>query len=193
MNISGNIWIIIGAICGLISIVTIPYGFHLKSREDSLHILKEQLKRPLLSEKSPEINIGTIEELKGSKANNHQSKLSKEEIKANLEVSQRKTFYEGSEDNRTQINLLFRNLSPRPTAIVDLYVREENGIIGGRGYENRIKLPIQIEAWGIKQVDFRIDPGDEKRMTNILVKDMEDNEIIIRNTGEVWTGTNPPK
>ncbi len=50
--------------------------------------------------------------------------------KAHLEVWERGTFYYGCDDNRTKISLLFRNLSHRPTAIVDIYVREGDGVLG---------------------------------------------------------------
>ena len=78
--------------------------------------------------------------------------------KAKLEVLQRNHFYTGGEDERTEIELLFRNLSHRPIAIIDIYVREKKGgILGGSGYNNRIKLPIQLEPWGIIQASFRIE------------------------------------
>ena len=108
--------------------------------------------------------------------------------KAKLEVLQRNHFYTGGEDERTEIELLFRNLSHRPTAILDIYVREkEGGILGGSGYNNRIKLPIQLEPWGIIQASFRIEKNDYARMANILVKDIEDNEIVVvRGSKQKW-------
>ena len=108
--------------------------------------------------------------------------------KAKLEVWQRNHFYVGGEDERTEIELLFRNLSHRPTAIIDIYVREkEGGILGRSGYNNNIKLPIQLEPWGVIQASFRIEKNDEARMANILVKDIEDNEIIVvRGPGQKW-------
>ena len=107
--------------------------------------------------------------------------------KAQLEAWQRNHFYVGGDDERTEIQLLFRNLSHRPTAIIDIYVREAEGILGGSGYNDRIKLPIQIDPWGVKRVDFRIEKDDERRMTNILIKDIEDNEIVVvRGPGQQW-------
>ena len=100
--------------------------------------------------------------------------------KAKLEVLQRNHFYTGVEDERTEIELLFRNLSHRPIAIIDIYVREkEGGILGGSGYKDNIKIPIQLEPWGVIQASFRIEKNDEARMANILVKDIEDNEIVV--------------
>ena len=108
--------------------------------------------------------------------------------KAKLEVLQRNHFYTGEEDKRTEIELLFRNLSHRPIAIIDIYVREKKGgILGGSGYNNRIKLPIQLKPWGIIQASFRIEKNDYARMANILVKDIEDNEIVVvRGSKQKW-------
>ena len=100
--------------------------------------------------------------------------------KAKLEVLQRNHFYTGGKDERTEIELLFRNLSHRPTVIIDIYVRDKKGgILGGSGYNDNIKLPIQLEPWGIIQASFRIEKNDKARMANILVKDIEDNEIVV--------------
>ncbi|HSW62919.1 MAG TPA: hypothetical protein VLH56_06390 [Dissulfurispiraceae bacterium] len=107
--------------------------------------------------------------------------------RAILEVWQRNVFYHGSDDDRTKITLLFRNLSHRPTAVVDLYVREKEGILGGRGYKDRISLPIRIDPWGLTEIDFKIDQNDEVRMTDILVRDIQDKEIVVvRGTGKTW-------
>jgi hypothetical protein len=107
--------------------------------------------------------------------------------KAQIEVWQRNNFYHGSDDDRTKITLLFRNLSHRPTAIVDIYVREGESILEGRGYRSQIHLPIKIDPWGVSEVEFRIERNDEKRMNNILIRDIEDNEIVVvRGTDETW-------
>jgi hypothetical protein len=111
--------------------------------------------------------------------------------KAQIEVWQRNTFYHGSNDERTKITFLFRNLSHRPTAIVDIYVREGESILEGRGYKDQIDLPIKIDPWDVREVEFRIEQNDEKRMNNILRRDIEDNEIVVnRGTGQTWTKTN---
>lgn len=83
---------------------------------------------------------------------------------------------------------MFRNLSYRPTAIIDIYIRnKKGGILGGSGYNNNIKLPLQIEPWGIIRISFRIEENDKKLIANILVKDIEDNEIIIvPDPGQKW-------
>lgn len=89
-------------------------------------------------------------------------------------------------DHRTQIILICRNLSPRPTAVIDVYVRDEKGgYLGGRGYKNQIALPFRVESWGLTQIDFRIERDDEKRMKDIWIKDMEDNEYTVP-LGSKW-------
>ena len=45
---------------------------------------------------------------------------------AQIEVWQRNAARHGSDDDREQIILLIRNLSYRPTAIVDIFVRKED-------------------------------------------------------------------
>lgn len=91
-----------------------------------------------------------------------------------------------SSDNRAQIILICRNLSPRPTAVIHVYVRDQKGgILGRRGYKNRIALPFRVEAWGLTQIDFRIERDDEKRMKDIWIKDMEDKEYIVP-LGSKW-------
>lgn len=107
--------------------------------------------------------------------------------KAQIEVWQRNSFYLGGDDERTKVTLLFRNLSHRPTAIVDIYVRENEKVLEGRGYKKRINLPIKIDPWGLSEVEFRLERRDEKLMDNILVRDIEDNKIVVvRGTGERW-------
>jgi hypothetical protein len=107
---------------------------------------------------------------------------------AKLAVWQVNHFHLGGEDERTEIELRFRNLSHRPTAIIDIFVRGKDGIfIGGSGYKNNIKLPIQLEPWQAIQKRFRIDRNDEARMANILVRDIEDNEIVVvRGPDKKW-------
>ncbi len=114
--------------------------------------------------------------------------------KANLEVWQRNHYYlvlGSNNDRTTEIELLFRNLSHRPTAIIDIYLRnKEGGVLGGQGYNNKIELPIQIEPWGVKTVHFKLEKNDEERISSILVRDIEDNEIVIvRTPGQTWVKT----
>jgi hypothetical protein len=98
--------------------------------------------------------------------------------------------YVGGQDDRTRIILICRNLSPRATAVIDINVRDEKGGhlgAGGRGYMDRIKLPFRIDSWGLTAMNFIIEQDDEKRMKDILIKDMEDNEYEVTLSSK-WTG-----
>lgn len=108
--------------------------------------------------------------------------------KAKLEVWQRNDFYSGGDDERTKINLVFRNLSHRPTAVIDIYVREAgNGIIKNVGESDGVSLPLKIEPWGVQIINFRIERENEKIMGDILVRDVEDNEIsVVRQPNKRW-------
>lgn len=100
--------------------------------------------------------------------------------RARLEVWQRNHYTMGGDDEHTRIQLIFRNLSHRPTAIIDVYVRGEDGhILEGSGYKGRVKLPIQIDAWNVQQVEFLIEKNDEEAMEDIFIRDIDDYEIII--------------
>lgn len=60
--------------------------------------------------------------------------------------------------------------------------------MGGSGYKDQIKLPIKIDPWGVSKVEFRIDQDDEKQMKKILIRDIEDNEIIVAENEPVVIG-----
>ncbi len=150
-----------------------------------LRLNEKQLK---LSENQLKLNIDQLDILSDS------LNLEISKGKAQLEVWQRRSAFQGSPDDRTIIYLLFRNLSHRPTAIIDVYIRSKGIIIEGRGYKGRIKLPIKIEPWGIEEVNFRIEKKDEQDMTDILIRDIEDNEIpLISKPGQTWTKTKSKK
>jgi hypothetical protein len=106
-----------------------------------------------------------------------------------LDVWQYNNFFLGSEDDRTEINLLFRNKGNRPTSVFELYMRKGDGsIIKGHGYGNKVELPIQIAPWGVEHRKFRIEKVDEKEMKDILMRDIDDNEIIYdrKAKGDKW-------
>lgn len=109
---------------------------------------------------------------------------------AKLDVWQYNQFFAGAtEDDRTEINLLFRNKSQRPTAVIELYVRKEDeSILWGHGYKGRVSLPIQIAPWGVEYRNFRIEKVDEQDMKDILMRDIDDYEIIYdrKAKGDKW-------
>ena len=101
--------------------------------------------------------------------------------KSNIEIWQRNKFFEGGEDNRTQINLIIRNLSPRPSAILSIYVRDNNGgIIQSLEDTEGIALPIKVESWGVEKVSFRISRDNEARMKDIQVQGIDDEKIVVK-------------
>lgn len=80
-----------------------------------------------------------------------------------------------SGENRTEIVLVIRNLSQRPTAIIHIYAKEKEAILGD--YIDQIGGPIRIEPWGFKKESFRIERDVEKRITDIIIEDMDSNKI----------------
>ena len=97
------------------------------------------------------------------------------------------------DEDRMEVVLMCRNRSPRPTAITGVFVRDEKGgELSGNGYNKRIELPFQIEPWGLTQKVFKVEKNDEKRIKDILVRDMEDNECILR-PGLKWVKAKPGK
>lgn len=108
--------------------------------------------------------------------------------RARLEVRPKVTAYHGGDDDRTKMHLIFRNLSHRSTAVTEIYVREaSNGIIKNVGEEDGVFMPIKVDPWGVQIVSFRIEHADEKRMKDILVRDIEDNEIsVVRDPNKSW-------
>jgi len=115
--------------------------------------------------------------------------------RANLEMWQRNDFFQGGDDDRTIINLLFRNKSHRDTAIIELYLRDEKGnAIEGHGYKGLVELPIKIKEWSVEKRSFRIEHRNEKEMKDILIKDIDDNVIIYdRLKGEKWVKSEKKK
>jgi hypothetical protein len=59
-------------------------------------------------------------------------------------------------------------------------VREDGGgIFGGRGYKDRIHLPIELKEWGIAEASIDFDEPDERRAHDILITDLDGNEVVI--------------
>ena len=75
----------------------------------------------------------------------------------------------------------------RATSIVDLKVRkEEGGVLGGRGYKERVCLPINIAPWEVKRVEFRMDKTDKNNMDHIYVRDIDDHKLEIKPSSGDW-------
>jgi len=116
--------------------------------------------------------------------------IEKHRRKSNLQVWQRNSYYEGGADNRTKINLVIRNLSHRPTAVIDIHVKNENGgVIKSIGASEEQLLPLKIEPWDVRIVSFRIERHEEEEMNSIHLSDIGDNQIVVeRKPGTKWHG-----
>ena len=110
--------------------------------------------------------------------------------KAKLQVSQRNAYFEGGPDTRTQINLIIRNLSHRPTAVIDIYVKnEKGGVIKNVGAQGVVSLPIRIEPWDVRVVSFRVEANEEEQMSFITLRDVDDRQIEVKRVpGKTWHG-----
>jgi len=109
-----------------------------------------------------------------------------------LAIWQRNIFYRETADDRTKVILLFRNRSRRPIEVVEIFLRAGEKVLGGNGYRERIKLPLQVDPRGFRHVEFRIENDDGKRMTNILIRDIKNNEFVIEaGPGRMWIQANP--
>lgn len=107
--------------------------------------------------------------------------------RAKLMVRQRYTYFEGSDDDRTEIQIILRNLAHRPTGIYDvLLLSPQDTVLQGSGYQNRIRLPIPIAPWSVRIVRFRIDRTDEQLLCHIKLKDIDDNEFVLSRTCRTW-------
>lgn len=116
--------------------------------------------------------------------------LERKKGKAKLQVWQRNSFYLGGEDDRTKINLVIRNLSPRPTAVIDIHVRNDDGtVIKNLSANDVVDLPLKIEPWDVQIISFRVEKHEESSISNIMLSDIDDNKIVVtRGNGKKWHG-----
>jgi len=92
-----------------------------------------------------------------------------------------------SNDDHDEIYLVFRNLSHRPTAVLDIRVKDKGGKdLGGRGYKRQIMLPVKIGPWDAEGRDIRIENNDATRMAYIEIQDIDENIFVVRPTTK-WT------
>lgn len=113
--------------------------------------------------------------------------LEQKRKKANLQVWQQNIFYPG-EDDDTKINLIIRNMSHRPTAILDVYTKDSNGgvLINLRAKE-KSALPIKISPWEVAVFSFFVDSKERQKIDHICVRDLDDSEIIVKRApGKRW-------
>jgi hypothetical protein len=126
------------------------------------------------------------EQIKVAKAQNELVRRMNEEAKiSNLKMSRVVGAYYvgGSDDVKDKIDLVFRNLSSRPTAILSIYLRTKEGSYFRKiGEPDGIKLPLNIGAWSAEEISFWLKKNDIEQLEDILVTDMDDNKIITKQT-----------
>jgi hypothetical protein len=107
--------------------------------------------------------------------------------KAKLEVRQINDYFIGGEDERPRINLIFRNLSHRPTAVLEAVMRGAEGNIRKIGATEEVEFPIRIAPWDVHIARFKVPKDEEARMTELCIKDLDDKEIVIKKgTRTMW-------
>jgi len=100
---------------------------------------------------------------------------------AKLEVWQRNHFYLGGNDSRTEVNLIIRNRSSRPTAVLDIYTKDSSGgLIKNINEKYEVHMPIKIGPWDVHIVDFRLEPWHEEKLDHISIRDLDDKDITVR-------------
>lgn len=114
--------------------------------------------------------------------------LESQRKKAKIQVWQRNSYYTGGSDDRTKINLVIRNLSHRPTAVIDIHVKNDDGVVTKNvGEEDKVFLPIKIEPWDVQIVSFRVEPQEVNSMSNITLRDIDDNQIVVtKSKDKTW-------
>jgi hypothetical protein len=90
-------------------------------------------------------------------------------------------YYVGGSNIKDNIDLVFRNKSARPTAILSIYLRKKGGgVIRAIGEADGIKLPFNIGAWRTEKMSLVLKTAEIEELEDILVTDMDDNQIITR-------------
>ena len=123
------------------------------------------------------------EQIKVAKAQNElMMRMNEEAKRSNLNMNQVVAAYYvgGSDDVKGKIDLVFRNLSSRPTAILAIYLRTKEGsYLRTIGEPDGIKLPLNIGAWSAEKVSFSLKKDDIKQMKDIVVLDLDDRQTPI--------------
>ena len=82
--------------------------------------------------------------------------------------------------SKIKIDLLFRNLSPRPTAIVSISLMTKNGhCIRMLGDSDGINLPLNIAAWSAERISFSLKKEDTG-LDNIVITDLDNKKTIAK-------------
>ena len=120
------------------------------------------------------------EQIKVAKAQNELIKNMNEESKiSNLKMNPvNVTYYVGVSDDKNKIDMVFKNMSSRPTAILSIDFRTKEGsIFRTIGGSDGIKLPLNIGAWNAEKISFGLKKDDIERLEDVLVTDLDNKQI----------------
>ena len=114
-------------------------------------------------------------------------------LRARLTVMSRREMFMSVPPNSAdhdELYLVFRNLSHRPTAILDIRVKDNGGKYLGADIIKRIKrqfiLPIKIGPWDAEGRNIRVESGDAPLIGYIEIEDIDRKIFCLRPT-QKWT------
>lgn len=108
------------------------------------------------------------------------------ERRAKLEIWFRKIIYSDKEHSSClQIQLVLRNISSRPTAIIDIYKKHKNGGLL-EGIIKDVELPIRFDAWDVKIVRFLMEYAEEPTIEAIVIQDMDGYKFSVNADTGQW-------
>ncbi len=121
------------------------------------------------------------EQIKVAKAQNElMMRINEEGKKSNLNVNPVNVTYHigGSGHDKDKIDMVFKNLSSRPTAILSIdFTTKEGSIFRTIGESDGIELPLNIGAWRAEKISFDLKKGDIEQLKDILVTDLDNKQI----------------
>jgi len=121
------------------------------------------------------------EQIKTAKAQNKLMRRLNEEAKiSNLKMNPVDVTYYvgGSDDGKNEIDMVFKNISSRPTAILSIdFSAKDGSIFRTLGESDGIKLPLNIGAWNAEKISFSLKKNDIDRLEDFLVTDLDNKQI----------------
>ncbi len=120
--------------------------------------------------------------------------MNTEAPKSNLEVKPVDvTYYIGESDDKSKIDMVFKNASYRPTAILSIdFKGREGSMLRTIGEADENKLPLNIGAWEAKKISFRLKKGDIEQLEKILVTDLDNKQFLAEPSRHAYVKTGGP-
>ncbi|WP_078118522.1 hypothetical protein [Thiosocius teredinicola] len=110
-----------------------------------------------------------------------QRRIERKKNEANLELQWSNGYHTGSRDPHTIVSVVIRNLSQRPTAVVYLYVKnQDGGIVKNLDSLPNINLPIRLGPWDVQIIRFRVESSEEREVRQIEAIDIEHNNVVVK-------------